>query len=148
MDAPINIIVESRDAKAAELVGRAIGQNLRDTYGFEHVMVANIAVDTPGFRAWSGTTGADENPDTLMDAMRDANPNLFKTPVTVVSRETPDVAAAARLAAVNVEEAGLLDEFTVKQPGKPHMSAREAGYTVEQVAARLRYNPWWDSLCG
>lgn len=91
MEAPINIVVESPDADAAELVGRAIGQGLRDGYGFTNVVVAHIQHDTPGLRAWRATD-VEEKQETLLDAMKAQNPQLFEVPVTVISRGNPNSA--------------------------------------------------------
>jgi hypothetical protein len=92
MEAPISIVVSSPDGKAAELVGRAIGQSLRETYGFKNVAVANIIADAPGFRAWNSQSGLIEQPQSLLDAMREANPDVFSSPVMVISREDPNTA--------------------------------------------------------
>jgi hypothetical protein len=136
MDAPVNIVVESPDGKAAELVGRAIGQALKDTYGFNNVTVANIQADTPGFRAWTSTQGIDEQPDTLLDAMRDANPQLFDAPVTVVSRENANVAE------INTDGMGFLSEprpLSLGAIGQEGITAEEAlvldGCIVEPARA-------------
>lgn len=89
MEAPINITVESPDAKQAELVGRAIGQSLRENYGFTNVVVADIVHDMPGFRAWS--VHDSESEGSLLDAMRDSNPGVFEAPVTVLSRHSENL---------------------------------------------------------
>lgn len=123
MNAPVNIVVESPDAKAAELVGRAIGQSLKDTYGFNNVVVANIQADTPGFRAWTSTQGADEKPETLLDAMRDANPQLFDAPVTVISRENVNTAE------VDVDSMG----FLANRPTLSLGAIGEQGITAEEA---------------
>jgi hypothetical protein len=127
MDAPISIIVSSPDGKAAELVGRAIGQGLKDTYGFENVAVANIVADAPGFRAWSSQSGAVEQPQSLLDAMREANPNVFATPVMVISREDPNTA--------EVDLDGLVSWTNQHQRTTLEIgSLREEGITAEEAA--------------
>lgn len=130
MDAPINIVVESPDAKAAELVGRAIGQSLRDNYGFNNVAVANIIADVPGFRAWNAYQDVEEQQETLLDAMREVNPNLFGVPVMIVSRESvvsdeintlhehinvTEVLGGIGLTGITAEEAAVLDDVTVEK---------------------------------
>ena len=118
MEAPINIVVESPDGKAAELVGRAIGQTLQDTYGFKDVMVGHVVADKPGFRAWHATTIHEEKPESLLDAMRDANPQLFQAPVTVISQESP---------AATLRSFTDIDNFVNQM--------RDTGVTVEQAQA-------------
>lgn len=123
MNAPVNIVVESPDGKAAELVGRAIGQALKDTYGFNHVTVANIQADTPGFRAWTSTQGMDEQPETLLDAMRATNPQLFDAPITVISREN------ANTVEIDTDGMGFLAEprpLSLGAIGQEGITAEEA----------------------
>jgi hypothetical protein len=136
MDAPVNIVVESRDGKSAELVGRAISQSLKDTYGFKRVTVGHVVADTPGFRAWHSSTEVQEEPQSLLEAMQEANPQLFEQPVTIISREQPLKAFSDPVAevsgfveAMNDEgvtfaEAQGLQDVTFKLPGEPAKPAQ------------------------
>lgn len=136
MDAPISIIVSSPDGKAAELVGRAIGQGLKDTYGFENVAVANIIADSPGFRAWSSQSGAVEEPQSLLDAMREANPNMFSASVMVISREDPNTAEVNLDGLVTWTNQNQRATLEIGSLGEEGITAEEAlildGCVVEQ----------------
>lgn len=85
-DAPVNILVESPDPVKAKLVGEAIALGLKENFGFSQVVHANIVTDTPGFRAWTVST-KEETQESLLAAMVRHNPDIMKTPVTVMSRE-------------------------------------------------------------
>jgi hypothetical protein len=101
METPVNILVESPDPVKANLVGKAIAQGLRDGYGFNTVMHAHVLVDTPESRSWTVST-AEEQEESILQAMVNLNPNIMDTPVTIVSRgndgtDEPDIAKVDQL---------------------------------------------------
>lgn len=122
MKAPVTIVVESPDKQQAELVGMAIGQSLRDGYGFNNVVVTHIKHDEPGFRAWE--ISGDEKQETLLDAMREANPKMFDSSVTVITRENSNTYEVDLLGMPNIPATS--EALQIQGIGEVGITAEEA----------------------
>lgn len=132
MKAPVTIVVESPDKTQADLVGQAVGQALRENYGFSNVAVAHIRLDQPGFRAWE--VHGDATQESLLDAMREANPLMFDSSVTIVTRESQNTYEVDLLGMPNIPAVGAL--LSMQGFGEEGITAEEAlvldGCIVEQ----------------